>query len=86
MRLKTIATLLLTILFVLALALRFLRECAYGGGIGAAYKSCDCLGIEWELYDHTAADGPRKTICIGIVRSIDCYQYMGGPPVECNGR
>ena len=57
----------------------WVNECAYSGGMGAAYKSCDCLGIEWELYDRTAADGPRKTLCIGIVRSRECYQTMGGP-------
>ena len=60
------------------------NECAYGGGMGAAYKSCDCLGVEWELYDQTAADGPRKTLCIGIVRSRECYQYMDGPPMACD--
>jgi hypothetical protein len=84
MRLKTIAMLLLTVLFLLVLGFLFSRECYYGGGMGAAYKTCGCLGIEWELYDQTAADGPRKTICIGIARSTECYQYMGGPRVECN--
>jgi hypothetical protein len=57
--------------------------CAYGGGMGAAYKSCDCLGFEWELYDRTPADGPRKTICIGIVESTTCYRFMSGPVVDC---
>jgi hypothetical protein len=59
------------------------RECAYGGGMGAAYKTCECLGIEWELYDSRPADGPRKTICIGIVQSRTCYRFDGGPAIEC---
>ena len=84
MRLKTITVLLLTILLLLALGFLFSRECSYGGGMGAAYKSCDCLGIEWELYDHTAADGPVKSICIGLVQSTQCYQFVGGPEVDCS--
>lgn len=84
MRLKNIAMLLLIGLILLILGFLFSGECSYGGGMGATYKSCDCLGIEWELYDRTAADGPRKTICIGIVQSTECYQYIGGPKVDCN--
>ena len=83
MRLKNIAMLLLIGLILLALGFLFSGECSYGGGMGAAYKSCDCLGIEWELYDQTAADGPRKTVCIGIIQSTKCYRDMGGPKVEC---
>ena len=30
------------------------------------------------------ADGPRRTLCIGIARSKECYQYIGGPTVECD--
>jgi hypothetical protein len=70
-------------MILIALVFLFTDECAYGGGMGAAYKSCDCLGIEWEIYDHTAADGPRKTVCIGIVGSTECHLYMGGPRVDC---
>ena len=84
MRLKNIVMPLLIVLFLLALGFLFSRECSYGGGMGAAYRSCDCFGIEWELYDRTAADGPRKSICTGIVQSTECYQYIGGPKVECN--
>ena len=52
--------------------------------MGAAAINCDCVGYEWLLYDRTASDGPRKTICIGIVRGTECYQYIGGPTKECN--
>lgn len=58
-------------------------ECAYGGGMGARYKTCECRGLEWELYDVRAADGPHKTLCVGIVRSRTCYGMTGGPIVEC---
>jgi hypothetical protein len=84
MRQKVIIS-LIVVLFLAALGLLFVVECAYGGGMGAAYRSCDCLGIEWEQYDRTAADGPRRTLCIGIVRSRECYQFIGGPRVECDG-
>ena len=83
MRVKKIALPLLIVLLLIALGLLFVNECFYWAGMGAAYKSCDCVGIERELYDQTAADGPRKTVCIGIVRSTQCYQYMDGPSIEC---
>ena len=83
MRSKKIVWPLLIVLVLLALGVLFINECAYGGGMGAAYKNCDCLGIERELYDQTAADGPRKTVCIGIVQATTCYSYVGGPSVAC---
>jgi hypothetical protein len=38
---------------------------------------------QWQLYDCTAADGPRKTLWIGIIESRTCTQFMGGPVVDC---
>ena len=74
----------LSILLLLAgLGLLTVHECAHGGGMGAAYSDCDCLGWEWEWYDRTAADGQRKTLCIGIVQARACYAYIGGPAVPC---
>lgn len=83
MRAKKIVLPFLIVLVLIALGLLLVNECFYWAGMGAAYKSCDCLGIERELYDHTAADGPRKTVCIGIVRSTQCYQSIGGPDIDC---
>ncbi len=59
-------------------------ECASGGGMGAASRTCDCLGLEWELYDRRPADGPRLTLCIGLVRSVTCYRLPAGPPIDCS--
>ena len=84
MRAKKIITALLIVLLVVASGLLLVKECSYWAGMGATYKSCDCLGIERELYDQTASDGPRKTVCLGIVQSSQCYQYPGGPRIECN--
>jgi hypothetical protein len=84
MRAKKIIIALLIVLVLASLSSLLVNECFYWGGMGAAYKNCDCLGKEWELYDQTAADGPRKTVCIGIVRGTTCYQDMGGPRVDCN--
>jgi hypothetical protein len=68
---------------VLLSAFLLIHECAYGGGMGAKYTACDCRGIEWVLYDQTPADGPRKTMCLGMVRSSTCYRSMGGPQIPC---
>jgi hypothetical protein len=59
-------------------------ECAFGGNMGARYRTCECLGVEWELYDRRPADGPHKTVCIGLVRARTCYQMTGGTIVECS--
>ena len=83
MRSKLLRKLLLALaLWALAVFL-LVHECTYGGGMGARYKTCECLGIEWELYDSRPADGPRKTICIGIVQSTTCYRMERGPVIEC---
>ncbi|MGH7389558.1 MAG: hypothetical protein ACREM3_08900 [Candidatus Rokuibacteriota bacterium] len=58
-------------------------ECASGGNMGARYATCECLGVEWELHDQRPADGPHRTVCIGLVRSRTCYRMTGGPVVEC---
>jgi hypothetical protein len=68
----------------LGLAL-MVRICADGGAMASAYRSCECLGLEYELYDRTAADGPRRTLCVGWMRSTTCYQFRSGPVVPCPG-
>lgn len=74
----------LVFIFVLVvLGVSLINECAYGGAMGSAYKECDCLGKEWELYDQREADGPRKTYCLGLIRSVSCYRWFGGPVVDC---
>ena len=83
MRVKTLKKVFLALALVAVPSLLLIRECAYGGGMAAAYKTCECAGMEWQLYDSTAADGPRKTLCVGLVRSRTCYRFMGGPVVEC---
>ena len=83
MRSKTLRNTLLVVALYAVAGFLLVRECAYGGGMGAAYKTCECLGIEWEVYDARPADGPHKTICIGIIRSRTCYRFTGGPIIEC---
>ncbi len=86
MRTKKIVIPLVIILVLVALGLILINECAFGGGMAAAYKSCECLGKEYQLYDRTEADGPRKTLCLGIIRSTTCYSYLEGPEVDCELR
>jgi hypothetical protein len=57
--------------------------CADGGAMASAYRSCECAGFEWQLYDRTAADGPRRTLCVGLIQSTACYQFRDGPVVSC---
>jgi hypothetical protein len=68
---------------LLGLGLLFIRVCADGGAMGSAYRTCDCAGIEWQLYDRIAADGPRRTLCFGSVRSRSCFQSRDGPSIAC---
>ncbi len=58
--------------------------CADGGAMAGEYRSCRCRGIEWVLYDATAADGPRRTACFGWVSKRTCYQYRDGPELPCS--
>lgn len=74
---------LLLLPVLLGLGLFLVRVCADGGAMGSAYRTCHCRGIEWHLYDRTAADGPRRTLCFGILRSRTCYQFREGPAVSC---
>jgi hypothetical protein len=79
------ARLLATLVLVAALlGLMLVRICSDGGAMGSAYRTCDCLGIEWQLYDRMAADGPRRTVCFGIVRSRSCFQFREGPAIACS--
>lgn len=72
------------LVFILAVsAWMFIGECSFFAGMGASLTECECSGYELLLYDRTAADGPRKSICVGWIKSVKCYQYLDGPTVEC---
>ena len=80
---KTIAIAVVVVLVLGAASLLLHRECDFGGGMPGWYRECSCMGIERPDYDQTAADGPRRTICIGLVTSRTCYQYPDEPTVAC---
>ena len=61
----------------------FYHECAAGGAMGGWYKNCSCRGIERVDFDNTAADGPLRTVCFGIVTAHTCYRGHGGPEIPC---
>ena len=82
-RLKLAAFALMLPLLIL-LGFVFIHVCADGGAMASGYRTCDCRGIEWEAYDRTPADGPRRTVCFGIIRSRTCYQFRSGPEVSCS--
>jgi hypothetical protein len=74
----------MTGLLLVVAALLFRRECAFGGGMPGWYRDCTCRGLERVDYDHTPADGPRRTVCFGLVTARTCYRYQGGPVVPCD--
>ena len=81
---RRVRTVAIVALLTLGLGLATIRVCADGGGMGAAYRTCECRGLEWQLYDQTAADGPRRTLCLGWVRSSACHAFRTGPLVACS--
>ena len=82
MRLRPVRALIL-VAALLTLGWFLIRVCADGGAMASIYQTCECSGVEWQVYDRTAADGPRRTICFGIVQSRTCFRSMGGPEVPC---
>jgi hypothetical protein len=68
---------------VLATGVALVHRCADGGAMSARYRTCECRGIEWVQYDRTAADGPRRTLCLGLVGSTTCYRSRGGEVTPC---
>lgn len=73
----------LTLVVGLGLGWLLVSVCADGGAMAGRYRTCECLGVEWLQYDRTAADGPRRTICFGLVTSTTCYRSRGGDIVPC---
>ena len=71
---RRVRTLVIVALLAFGLGLATIRVCADGGAMAAAYRSCECRGLEWQLYDRSASDGPRRTLCVGWVRSWTCYK------------
>jgi hypothetical protein len=83
MKRRALVVLALVLPALLVIGFLFVHVCADDGGMASAYRTCDCRGVEWELYDRTPADGPRRTLCLGILRSRTCYQFRTGPIVPC---
>ncbi|HSA57313.1 MAG TPA: hypothetical protein VLE53_16495 [Gemmatimonadaceae bacterium] len=85
MQRRTALSIAAAALGVAILAALLLHVCADGGAMGGAYRTCECRGLELELYDRMAADGPRRTICVGLVRSRTCLESRDGEAVPCAG-
>ena len=80
---RSVLLVVAALMAVVGLGLVLIRVCADGGAMGSAYQTCQCTGFEWEVYDRTPADGPRRTVCVGFVRSRTCHQFREGPVVSC---
>jgi len=63
-----------------------IHDCAVGGAMGGRYRDCRCRGFEWLVFDRTAADGPRRTVCLGFVAERTCYRHREGPVMPCTSR
>lgn len=88
-QLRALTTRLITVgvsLLIVATGARLLlyRECASGGAMASAYRTCTCKGIERVVLDQTAVDGPRQTMCLGWVTARKCFRHREGPKVECS--
>ncbi len=81
---RKVAALLAVIVVLTALGIVLVNDCSSIGGMGWSVVKCECSGFQWVLYDRTEADGPMRSICIGLVQSRTCFQYVDGPRVECN--
>ena len=74
----------LGLLFAVAISWAlFYHECASGGAMGGWYQDCTCRGIERLDFDHTAADGPIRTVCYGWPVERTCYRDRGGLEIPC---
>jgi hypothetical protein len=69
---------------LLGAGMLLVNRCADGGAMASRYQTCDCRGIEWVRYDRTAADGPRRTICLGLAASTTCHRSRSGEVVSCH--
>ena len=74
---------LLGLVVILAAGFVLVHRCAAGGAMGARYRTCQCGGIERVQYDRTAADGPRRAPCLGLVSSTTCRRSRGGEIMAC---
>ncbi len=81
---KRVISALVVMLVLIVLGIAVVNDCSSIGGMGWSVVKCECSGIERVLYDRTAGDGPMRTICIGLVRSRECFQYVDGPKVPCS--
>jgi hypothetical protein len=74
---------LLALVVLLGAGFVLVNRCADGGAMGARYRTCECRGTEWVQYDRTAADGSRRTLCLGVISSTACYRSRGGDLSSC---
>jgi len=72
------------VLLAIALVVPLLSQpCASGGAMAGPYQTCTCRGVERVVADQTAADGPRRTICLGWITARACFEHRDGPPIAC---
>jgi hypothetical protein len=81
--LRTLVAFAVLVIAALAGYALLYHECEEGGAMASAHRTCTCNGVERVVLDQVAADGPRRSICLGLVTSRSCYRYRGGPQIEC---
>lgn len=57
---RRIRTVVIVALLTVGLGLATIRVCADGGAMAAAYRTCECRGWEWQLYDPTGNVGRSR--------------------------
>lgn len=80
---RRLATGVAAVVLLLGVGVVVVNECESGGAMAGRHQTCNCKGVEWLVSDQTAADGPRRSVCIGWVASHTCFQNRGGGQIPC---
>jgi len=82
---KVVVMFLLVVAAIILAGLLLVHTCSLGTGWGVGVqKSCECSGVEWTLYNQLPVDGDMRTVCIGVIKSAECYEYKNNEKVEIN--
>jgi len=68
----------------IVLSIFFIHPCDHLTGWGRGTQTtCECTGIKWLYENKLPVDGDNKSVCIGTVKSTQCFQYQGSEKIDC---
>jgi|YNPMSStandDraft_2_1061718.scaffolds.fasta_scaffold02347_2 hypothetical protein len=82
---KVIITFLLVLAVLVLISLLLVSTCTLktGWSVGVQ-RSCECIGVEWTLYDQIHVDGVTMSVCIGFIKSKKCYEFKNNKDIVVN--